>query len=261
MTIRAGAIRSSFRRWTALAGPGWRGRHGRALNDGVMTRSLPDPLDPYASPSDAESEPPADNLSSLLDRIGRAGAGDRVSIGDVRTTIGERSFGPLLTVAGLFAVSPLGVIPSLPTILAITMGLIAGQMLLGMHKIWLPDVLLRRSIDRKRLVMVIDKVQPLARKIDSVLKPRLTFLTHEPFTRLIALVIVCICLLIPFLELFPFMATGPAAAITAFGLSIFLRDGLLALGAFAITGGSAVLISSAAPQILQRILDVFGAIF
>ena len=218
----------------------------------------PDPLDTVLSPT---PEAPARNLSQLLDGITRAGGGDRVSIADVRATIGERSFGPLLATAGLFATSPLGVIPSLPTILAITMGLIAGQMLLGMHKVWLPGILLRRSIDRQRLVTVIDKVQPLAKKIDSVLKPRLVFLTHEPFTRVIALICVCICLLIPFLELFPFMATGPAAAITAFGLAIFLRDGLLALGALALTGGSALLISSVAPDILQRVLGLVGAVF
>jgi hypothetical protein len=194
------------------------------------------------SGADPQAAPRAENLSGLLDRIALAGEGRRVSIRDIRATVGERSFGPLLAVTGLFAASPLGMIPGLPTTLAATMGLISAQMLVGRDSVWLPEILLNRTIGRDRLASAVIAVRPLSRRVDRALKRRMAALTRGPFSRIIALACLLLCALIPPLELLPFMATGPCLTIAAFGLAIFLADGLLALGALGLGAGSIGLI-------------------
>lgn len=183
------------------------------------------------------------SISELMARIALAGDGERVSVSDVRQVIGERSFGPLLAVTGMFAASPLGMIPSLPTLLAIATAIIAGQILFGASKAWLPGFLLKRSVKRVHLADAIRRVRPLFLWIDGVLRPRLVFLTHPPFVQIAAAVCLVLAGIIPCLELLPFMATGPCSAIAAFGLAITFRDGLLMLGALGLSAASAALIA------------------
>lgn len=103
----------------------------------------------------------AGSLEDLPDRILRAGAGDRITIADVLGTVGERSFGPLIALGGLVIFSPLGVIPTLPSLVALGVGLVAAQLLVGLPRIWLPGFLLRRSMARERMRAAVDRVRPL----------------------------------------------------------------------------------------------------
>ena len=51
----------------------------------------------------------------------------RVSVGDLMTAVGERSFGPLVLLAGLVTVAPLiGDIPGVPTLLGLLVLLTLG---------------------------------------------------------------------------------------------------------------------------------------
>lgn len=117
--------------------------------------------------------------------------------------VGDRSFGPLLAVIGLVAASPLGLIPTLPSILALGTGLVAAQLLVGMPRIWLPRFLLARSVDRERLAAAVDRVRPMTRRIDRVLRPRLTIFASGVFVRVIAALCLLLAVLIPPLELLP----------------------------------------------------------
>lgn len=196
----------------------------------------------------------ADNLEDLLDRLARSGSGDRVSVADALFVAGERSFGPLLALGGLLGATPLGVVPTLPSVLALVLGLVAAQLLVGMPRVWLPRFLLAASIRRDHLAAAIDRIRPATRRIDRVLRPRLAFLTRGLFARLIALACLALVVAIPPLELLPFMATGPLLALAAFGLAIFLRDGILAIAAFAIAAASFLLVATV-------LLPVIGGLF
>jgi hypothetical protein len=59
---------------------------------------------------------------------------------------------------------------------------------------------------------------------------------------------------VPPLELLPFMATGPLLALAAFGLAIFLRDGILAITAIAIAGASLVLVANVLLPVIGGLL-------
>lgn len=180
------------------------------------------------------------SLEQLLDRVEKsAQEGDRVSLGAVVEAVGSRSFGPLLLVAGLIALSPvIGDIPGMPTIVAILVALTAGQLLFGRRHFWLPRWLLRRSLRRDTLCKVLKWLQRPARFIDRLLRPRLTLFTQGAGVYVIALVCIVIAATMPAMEVVPFTANAAGAALTAFGLSLIAHDGLLALLAFAFTAAT-----------------------
>lgn len=170
------------------------------------------------------------NLQTLLDELEQAAEGkDEVPLKDVHEAIGQRSFGPLLLVAGLAALTPLGVIPGLPTVFAILVVLIAGQLVIGRDRFWIPKPLRERTVGADRLRRAVRWARKPARGVDRIVRPRLAVFTHAGFTRVVAVICVVIAFAIPPLELLPFAVAAPASAIAAFGLGLTAKDGLLVL--------------------------------
>lgn len=203
------------------------------------------PHQPIPVPAHHDLEETIDHIIALCLRNGPAHEGHgRVSVADLMDMIGERSFGPLLLVPSLIALSPVGAIPFLPVITSILIVLIAGQILLGHEHFWIPGWLARRSMDAHALERGLEKFRPVARFIDHLLLPRLTWLTTGPAFYLIALLCVLIGLITPILEAVPFVGgIPPNAALVAFSLAITARDGLWALLAFAFSGASIALLA------------------
>ena len=183
----------------------------------------------------------ADNLETLLDEITEAAEASegRLTVGELLDRIGHRSFGPLLLLPALIAFTPLGAIPTLPSVMAMMVVIIAVQLLIGLDHFWLPRVLLRRSIAPQRLEKSVKWLRPTAHFIDRLIRPRLTWLTHEPFVHVAALLCILVALTVPPLEIVPFAGTFSWAAIGIFGLALIAHDGVLALLAFGFSIGAA----------------------
>lgn len=186
------------------------------------------------------TDAPPSSLVQLLERIRETTEeGRRVSMGKILDAVGRRSFGALLLVAGLITLMPLvGDIPGVPTVMAVFVVLIAGQLLLRRHHLWLPEWLLKRSVESEKLDKALDWMDRPARFIDRWLRPRLRLLTHRVATYFIAIACLFVAALMPIMEFIPFSANLAGGALTAFGLSLVTRDGLLALLAFAFTLGA-----------------------
>lgn len=193
-----------------------------------------------------------DNLERLLDQLEQIGQGrdesDPVSLGDIVEALGTRSFGALLLVPALAIVSPLSAIPTVPSILAAMIGLVAAQIILGRPALWVPGVLLRRSLTNRRLRQALEALRPLLRRLDPFINERLTVLTDRP-GNIVALGLCCvIAFFMPAVEFVPFLTSVLATAMALFGLGIFVRDGALMLAGYAImlaggltVGGTAAL--------------------
>lgn len=143
---------------------------------------------------------PLHTLGELLDRLEAAGNGtsghsaagdgarecadkdkDAVTLGALIDEIGTRSFGPLLLLAGLVTVMPIvGDIPGVPTVMALLVLLVAGQLLLGREHFWLPRWVLDRRVRRDRLVRALGWLRRPARWVDRLLRPRLAWLVRGP---------------------------------------------------------------------------------
>lgn len=173
------------------------------------------------------------NLEQMLDRIENSADGrDSVSLGMIVEAVGARSFGPLLLMVGVVMTSPLSGIPSIPTSMGLLVLLIAVQLLLRRQHFWLPRWLLKRSLSRGKLRKGIKWLRRPARFIDRWLRPRLPVFIDGISTYLVAIVCIVIAACMPIMELVPFSAHGAGVALSAFGLSLIARDGLLALLAF-----------------------------
>lgn len=177
-------------------------------------------------------------MKQLLDRIRASGEGvEQVSVAEILEAVGERSFGPVVLLAGLITLAPLiGDIPGVPTLLGLVVVLTLGQLLFQRHSIWLPSWISGRQVPRGKLVRGVDWLQKPARFLDRVTKPRLTFLVNGPGLYAMALICMAVALAMPAMEVVPFSANGGGAALMAFGLAIVARDGLVALLATTVTG-------------------------
>lgn len=183
----------------------------------------------------------ASNLNEVLSEIAAKVEADptpeSLTLDEVLGAFGRRSYGPLLLVIGLFAISPATVVPGMTWFAAVVTLLVAGQMALGRHRTWLPRKLLQTQLPREGLLVGIEKSRSLARGIDGLLKPRLTFLSGPPFVNLIALLCIIAALITFPLGLIPFAPLLPGLAVVFFGLGMTARDGLwLLLGSGFVCG-------------------------
>jgi hypothetical protein len=181
------------------------------------------------------------NIAELLDAIEESvGKDKKISLGKILDCVGHRSYGPLLLLAGLVMAAPgIGDIPGIPTGMGIFTALVAGQMVIGRDYLWLPRWLLKRKISQETLCKAIGRLSKPARKVDRVIRPRLTALTYNSGRYGIALACFAIAMATPAMEVVLFSANAAGAALAAFGLSLVAHDGLLALIAYAFTLGAA----------------------
>lgn len=187
-------------------------------------------------PARTRRHKPVENIDSLLDNIcGQVDCGlnplakDDVTIRELLSTVGRRSYGPLLLLIGLIAISPITAVPGLTWFTAALTLLIALQMFVGRRTPWLPKGALDAKISRDLVIKGVSAARPWAQRIDKLLKPRLTFLALQPFVNLIALAVIGAALITIPLGLIPFGPFVPSLAIVIFGLGMTARDGLILL--------------------------------
>lgn len=176
----------------------------------------------------------ATDLEQLLDQLDSAvdSPHREITVEEIVTAVGTRSFAPLLLLVGLLIASPLSGIPVFPSITALIVILISLQLLAGRRHFWLPSWLLIRSVPRNKIASSIKWLRPPARFIDRFIKPRLTFLVKGPAMRIIAVLCLLMAAGMPLLEFIPFSSSLAGAALAAFGLSLVSGDGLLGLIAY-----------------------------
>jgi hypothetical protein len=158
-----------------------------------------------------------------------------VTVADLVDALGPRSFGPLLLVPSLILITPLSGIPGAPTFGAIVIVLVAGQMLFGAARVWLPGFVRERALGKERIAGAVRRMKPVARFVDRLVSRRFEFMTQPPFSILPALLVIVLALAMPPLEFVPMSSTILAAVIFVLALALTAQDGLLALIALAVT--------------------------
>ncbi len=167
----------------------------------------------------------------------RAEAGEDVSIGLIQQIAGQRAAGPLLLLPALIVVSPLSIIPGLPTMVGLNTILVAGQIALGREQVWLPQWLTSRCISAKRAGVLLKFLRPVSRVADGVVKRRARFMTGAVMRRIGAVVCVLVGCIMPLLEFIPFTSTWAATIIAVYALAITARDGWLAMAWMGLVAG------------------------
>ena len=180
-----------------------------------------------------------ERLSDILDRIAhRADGAGALTLGDLISAVGRRSYGPLLLFIGVFAISPITAIPGLTWVAAVLTLVIAGQMALGMRRIWLPRRVLATPLPRGLVSRSAAAGQRWAKGIDHVFRPRLLFMSQPPFVTIVALCCIAAALVTFPLGFIPFGPLAPSAAVVLFGLGMAARDGLWLLAGMGLIAGT-----------------------
>jgi hypothetical protein len=201
------------------------------------------------------------SLGQLLDQVASKADGERVSLGEILNACGNRSYGPALLLIALIELLP--VISAIPGLYVITGSLIimlAAQLLLMRPYPWLPARLLRFSLSRERLQQSVDWARPWARRIDWLVRPRLTFLVRPPMLNVMAAICILLALLFFPLAIIPASEKALAVPIFFFALALTARDGLLALLGLAATGGCVGLLVYLWPSIAAGFAWLLAAV-
>lgn len=172
----------------------------------------------------------ADSVGEVVDGVEEiAACKDEVAIDDLLDEFGDRSFAPLMLILALIGITPVGAIPTVPTIIGACIAIIAAQMAWGQEHVWLPAFVTRQGVAAGRLTGGKDKLDRVAGVLDGVAKGRLKALASGPARRLVAGLIVVLCVALPVLEIVPFAAAAPFLAIAMLSLAMMVRDGLVLL--------------------------------
>ncbi|MGV8935795.1 MAG: exopolysaccharide biosynthesis protein [Allorhizobium sp.] len=167
-------------------------------------------------------------VTQLLDKIDqKRQEQSRVTIHTLQEIAGHRVSGPLLLVPGLVIVSPLSGIPTLPTILAVVIGLVSVQLLFGRRSIWLPGILERAGISSSRAEKAISFLRPVAAFIDRVSTKRFSWLSGPIPVRITSLLCLLVAFAMPLMELVPFSSSLAGVVVAVAGLALMTGDGLL----------------------------------
>lgn len=188
--------------------------------------------------------PRAHTFAQLVEAIAamannHAADGEReVTVQHVLLAAGRRTFGPLLLLVAVFAISPATIMPGMTWLAASLTLLLSLQLMFGARRPWLPPSLLRVRVSRDAIRAGVESMRRWARRLDAVLQPRLVFLCEPPFANVAGLACALAALATFPLGLIPIAPLAPGVAVAIIGLGLVARDGLLLLAGGVVLGGA-----------------------
>lgn len=194
------------------------------------------------------------SLSSLLLDFAANFTAERVRVRDITESLGHRSFGFILLVFALPNSIPIMGIPGVSTIIGIPMLLVAVQMALGYHRVYLPGWVADRSVATASFQQFVIKAAPWLQRIERLMRPRLTFLAHVRVERWLG----AFCAGLAFLLILPipFGNLLPALGVLFIALGLIESDGICILTGLALGIASWVLLSGLAWVIIKTALTI-----
>ena len=195
----------------------------------------------------AETEPDGEaareDFSGLLEALLEESSGEHVTLRELMEIAGHRSYGPVILLLGLVAVSPLTLLPGTTWAVAAVTLLFAGQIFFGRRHPWLPARLVDAKFPRDLLEKTVKQARGIAKIADKLTSPRLTFLTEPPFVMGVALLCVMAALVTFPLGLIPLAPALPGLSIVLLGIGMTARDGVFLMLSCVALAGSAMLVA------------------
>ena len=161
--------------------------------------------------------------TQIIEDLVNKSSADKVLVGDIVDSMEAIGFGLALLIFSLGIISPLP--PPFPSIISLPLVVFSAQMTIGMNAPKLPIWIAKKEIKRSVLAMMVQKSSPYIRKVERILKPRLTFMTSIIAERVVGFFLLGFSsfILVP-LPLSNFIP-GLGILITSFGL--MGKDGLV----------------------------------
>ncbi|MEP1230062.1 MAG: exopolysaccharide biosynthesis protein [Litorimonas sp.] len=177
-------------------------------------------------------------LQSILDHVDEVTSDETADLKSIIESFGDRAFGPIMLLSGLFMLTPLGGIPMVPAAFGFVVITFAVQLLMRRDTPWMPNILTRVKVSSKRVKQVKLKAAPILAKIDGIIRPRMQWAARGPFQVLAALIAIILSVAMVPLGAVPFAVCIPGFVLGLLGLGITARDGVVMLIAFALSLGA-----------------------
>jgi hypothetical protein len=174
-------------------------------------------------------------LSEVLAELKHTLSGEIITMDALLDGLHERGFGVVLLAFALPLSIPLPKPPGISTLFGIPLLVLTTQQALGRRTFWMPQFIRRRSIEKEKLDRLLDNTVPVVKKIEILVRPRLEWVTHGRFSRLIGFLgaIMAAFISIPL----PGSNTIPGIGIALMAMGVMMRDGLaVIIGAVIGTG-------------------------
>lgn len=180
-------------------------------------------LNPASPPATAPAE--GRSASEVLVELTQAFEGDRISVGQLVDRLDSRAHGVLLLILALPMCIPN--IPGISTVFGVLMIAPALGLLFGQRRLWLPKQVRAWTFPRAGFERALHLAIGGLRRVEFLIKPRLSFLTRWPMTSAVGFQ----TLLMAFVLILPIWGANlsPGVTVTLTALALMQRDGLLML--------------------------------
>lgn len=175
-------------------------------------------------PTEAQPQP-GRAASEVLEELTEAFQGEKISVGELVDSLDSRAHGVLLLILALPMCIPN--IPGISTIFGILMIAPALGLLFGQRRLWLPRQVRAWTFPREGFNKALRVAIGGLKRVEFLIKPRLSFLTRWPLTSLVGFqtFLMAIVLILPIWG----ANLSPGVTVTLTALALMQRDGVLML--------------------------------
>jgi hypothetical protein len=181
-------------------------------------------------------------LTDTLNMIEEDVSRQKITLGEIMTSLNSRGFGPILMVPALIVILPTGGIPGVPAVCGAALCVVTAQIFAGRHVPWIPQKLSQVSFTKKRFLSVIQKIRPAAKWMDKYITARFEILSNGPAQRLAAFICFILSFLMMIIGFIPLVPAALSLPIFLFGLGLTTKDGAITLTGFILSIGTMVAI-------------------
>ena len=194
--------------------------------------------------------------SAVILDLALAHRGPAVALGEIIDGLRERSFGLVFILLAVGNLVPLP--PGVSGLLGFGIAGFALQLLFGGSRLWLPQMVRRRTIQRDRLVGLMRRAAPLVRRLEAICRPRLASLTGRRVERLLGVPMLLVGLLIA--QPLPLTGAPPAIAALLMALGLLERDGLAVVAGLVAALVALLLVGAAAGAYAAGLAALAGSL-
>ncbi|MGE0185281.1 MAG: exopolysaccharide biosynthesis protein [Hyphomonadaceae bacterium] len=178
-----------------------------------------------APPSPPPSRAAGRAASEVLTELTQSFEGEKISVGDLIDRLDSRAHGVLLLILALPMCIPN--IPGISTIFGVLMIAPALSLMLGHGRLWLPGKVRGWTFSRAGFSKALLVAAGALKRVEFLIKPRLSFLTRWPLTSAVGFQTLLMALVL----ILPIWGANliPGITVTFTALALMQRDGLLML--------------------------------
>lgn len=178
--------------------------------------------------TDAHRDDARQGFIALTRQLADAGAGQGLTLAEIRDRLDERGFGLLILILSIPCLVP--ALYGVPQVIGVPIILLAGQMLVGRKEPWLPGALLSRRAPQAWLDRMADFAEKRMGWFERLARPRLRAFATGLGERMAAAFMILATVTI----ILPMVNTVPSIALALLAVGVIQRDGLFVIGGAAV---------------------------